>query len=165
MRFAACRERDSVQLRAAASAKQDAVVVEDSPLATLRQSHAAQLEALRARHKDEILRLEERERRLIDGHNAKTARLRKEQHALLEKLGITPSVPAPPPLLPCTPSPLKQHALRTAGPIPHRMAAVLVPSRRRKEGTAWPGDARGVGPGRSPRPSWPGFYPPTRGRA
>ena len=129
MRFAACRERDSVQLRAAASAKQDAVVVEDSPLATLRQSHAAQLEALRARHKDEILRLEERERRLIDGHNAKTARLRKEQHALLEKLGITPSVPAPPPLLPCTPQPFEQASAAHAWPNPHCLAAVLVPSR------------------------------------
>ena len=104
-------------------------MVEDSPLTTLRQSHAAQLEALRARHKDEILRLEERERRLIDGHNAKTARLRKEQHALLEKLGITPSVPAPPPLLPCTPQPFEQASAAHAWPNPHCLAAVLVPSR------------------------------------
>ena len=73
--------------------------VDCSPLVSVGPAHA-QLEAQRARQDELVARLEERERRLIDGHNAKTTRLRKELRDMHERLNAAPSVTRSRPLLP-----------------------------------------------------------------
>ena len=89
------QRRVALQLREGASSTDG---VDGSPLASAGPAHA-QLEAQRARQDELVARLEERERKLIDGHNAKTTRLRKELRGMHERLNATPSVtrsrPAP----------------------------------------------------------------------
>ncbi len=91
------QRRVALQLREGASRTDGA---DGSPLASVGQAHAqleAQLEAQRARQDELVARLEERERKLIDGHNAKTTRLRNELRRMHERLNAPPSVRAPAP--------------------------------------------------------------------